>query len=322
VYNNLGLAHYQLAQRALASCDAAAATRFWLPTALDPETLARRTRTRGTASPCREDAAMRREARAAMRDLEHAAAQDPGYLPARLNLASALLLLGEPARALSVAEEALKLDADHEAALNGKALALYLYGEQAGIETAEFALRMLSERRERGAAAAITLYNQAAMLEERGRSAAAAEAWRGLVGAMPAGPYREAALRRGGVGPEARDEGVSRHLETPRAAVPLGRISSGAARALSGLRRRAFDLGAVQGALYGGRRLRALEIDRSLEILEEDLARPEPAAAAAAWGPPEREIEAANRRTLVYRGFACDVVGDAIVRRVHFAPAR
>ncbi len=100
--------------------------------------------------------------------------------------------------------------------------------------------------------------------------------------------------------------------------VPLGRISAQSSARLAALARRAADLGAVRAVLYRGQGLRVLEIDGSVEFVEEDLG----AAVAvslllARHGAPLAEVGGSGgTRTMLYRRLAFDVVGERAVRRV------
>src|SRR5262249_44155522 len=122
VFNDLALGHYQLAIRSLADCGVDAVLRFKLPTRLEPDTLAKRIPSRGD-SDCLRAPAFRRHVDEAIRYLDHATGMDPSDVPARINLASALILTAEYARALSAAEDALKIAPNDPGALNTKAVA-------------------------------------------------------------------------------------------------------------------------------------------------------------------------------------------------------
>jgi len=322
VFNNLGLSRYQLAQRALAECGLDGVVRFMLPTRLDPATLARRIPTRGQPA-CWDAQPFRRHIDEAVRDLTEAVGKDGAYLPGRINLASALLLAGENARALAVAEEALKLAPEYKQALQVKALALYLYGQQSRIETADFAIPLLAALRERDLRDAGVAYNLAVMLEERGRAAAAREAFGDFLALEQAGPFADAARRRLGTDgePGAALVAPSRSLATrgPDPPIPLGEIQKATSQRLAKLRKRAFEIGGFGGAIYEGEGLRLLQLDASIEIVEEEVGPGARVDALAAWGSALREVESMSVRTLVYARFACDVVDGQVVRRVYFS---
>lgn len=321
VFSNLGLSRYQLAARAaMTECGVDSVLRFMLPTRLDPETLARRTATRGRPT-CLESPGVRRYLEDAVRDLTEAGAKDPRYLPARINLASAFLLGGQNAQALAAAEEALVLAPNDPQALQAKALSLFLYGQQSHIETADFALALLSDLREHHPESAGVAYNLAVLLEERGRTAAAREASTAYLALEASGPFADAVRRRsGGVGPSAAPEAPALGGKSGRSSpVPLGEIQEGTARRLAALRTRPFEIGRFGGAIYDGSGLLLLQLDESIEIVEETVDPPATLAALGIEGVPLREIEGPPGRTLIYAAFACDVADQRVVRQVYFS---
>jgi tetratricopeptide (TPR) repeat protein len=109
VLSNLALAHLRLAAGRLADCDASLVNRYYLPTALDPVTLAAGRRLRGErvySSPCFENEAYQRHMKEAVRLLETAAARNSEYRPARLNLVAAYVLDEQEASASYAARQA------------------------------------------------------------------------------------------------------------------------------------------------------------------------------------------------------------------------
>jgi tetratricopeptide (TPR) repeat protein len=315
VFSAIGLSHLTLAQRTLASCDPAAARAVRLPTLVDPEPRGGRGALRGPADDCRRSAAFRRFSDEAVRHLEQATRLDPAYVAARVNLASALLLSGSAARALAEAESALRAEPASIEATNVKALALSAYGAESGVETGSFALDLLSAQRARSPADALTAFNLAALLDARGRSAAARDAWRAFLALEPEGPWAQEARRRLG-DPDAAPRGK---VEASVPPVPMGPVSAATEKRLLSLRRRAFDLGGVSAAIYDGESLRVVTLDDSVEVVEERLQPPLPAARLRArLGPPSREEPGPSGRLWVYAQLAFDVQGDAAVRRIHF----
>jgi len=159
VYNDLGLSHYQLAVQALSACSARQLP-FKLPITLDPRTTAQRldpsTAAEGDApvrdEPVRADPqgtiglvdeylksggvacwaneSSRAGLQEAIRFLEEAEKKDAAYLPARINLSSALILSGNYAKAISVTEEALKIDPTSRELLHNKAVAEHLFARK------------------------------------------------------------------------------------------------------------------------------------------------------------------------------------------------
>lgn len=314
VFGAIGLSHFELALRAFAACDPAGARRYRLPTVADPEPRGGRATLRGAGDECRESAAFRRWSHEAVRHLEHATQLDATYAPARVNLASALLLAGQPARALAAAESALESAPRSVEARIAKALALHLYGADSGIETAGFALDLLQALQREQPDDPTTAYNIAALLDARQRPAAARVAWEAFLGLEPAGPWAAAARQRLGLAPPARSPGPT--LAPP---VALGPVTRASEAQLRGLRRRAFDLGGVSAAVYEGGTLRIVTLDESVEIVEERLGRPVALEAMrAGLGSALREQRTPAGLLVVYSRLALDVREAHVVGRVFF----
>ena len=319
VYSNLGLAHYRLGQQALVDCGGhREVTRFMLPVRVDSRTLARRVRIRGLG-PCRSALRVRRAFEEAERVLRHAVEKDATYRPAALNLAATFIMRGEPSRGLGVIEDALKSAPNDPDALNVKAVALYLYGVYARIDTAGAALEILDGVRGRHPHDVASAYNLAAILQERRRGRSAREAWRRFLALEPRGLFAAAARRvlqvepveRKAVGgPEAREAGP----------LPLGSLSPATRRRLEPLTRSPFDLGGLRGAFYVGGSLRVLELHDALEIVEQELARPMSAARILErlGTPLFEDATEGGGRLLRYEGVAYDVRDGQAVRRVFF----
>jgi tetratricopeptide (TPR) repeat protein len=315
VFNNLGLAHYQIARRALIACDPEAALRLRLPVRLDPETRAPRT-PRGGGAPCAAAQVVATHAAEAVRLLQRATELDPAYATGAVNLAAALVLAERPAQALAAAESALSTDPGNVDALNARAVALHLYGSATGVDTLEPVLGILRELRRAYPRDPASAYNLAAVLGARGRTAAARDAWDAFLQIEPAGVWADLVRRQTGQPPRPPLPLPSVVPEAPP--VPLGRISAQSSARLAALARRTVDLGAVSAVLYRGQGLRVLELDGSVEFVEEELG--EPAAVSvvlARRGAPQAEIAGSGgTRTMLYRRLAFDVAGDRVVRRV------
>jgi predicted Zn-dependent protease len=171
VYNNLGLSHYQLAMKTLAECNELRPY-FALPMVLDPETTAQKLREtlagertaylqnesyqnnrslpmvldpETTAQKLRETLASERAAcfqnesyqtnlQEAIRSFEEAEKKDTAYLPARINLSTALIMSRDYAKAISVADETLKVNPASPEALNNKTVAENLFGKKNNAE--------------------------------------------------------------------------------------------------------------------------------------------------------------------------------------------
>ncbi len=168
VYNDLGLSHYQLAIKTLAECNELLPGYFTLPIVLDPETTAQKLRNTSaseraaylqnesdqtnrafpmaldsetTAQKLRNALASERAAcfqnesyqtnlQGAIRYFEEAEKKETTYLPARINLSTTLIMSGDYAKSISVANEILKINPNNTEALHNKAVAENLYGKK------------------------------------------------------------------------------------------------------------------------------------------------------------------------------------------------
>lgn len=127
VLSNLGFCYLQLARQAM---DPARANFYWMPLVLDGETrVGAYTRRTGSFLKSLRQAAKGGEAEGflqqALRYLNHAVEADAGYLPARLNLITALLYLGRPHAARDILAETKMLDPENPTIHGLEALALY-----------------------------------------------------------------------------------------------------------------------------------------------------------------------------------------------------
>jgi tetratricopeptide (TPR) repeat protein len=319
VFSNLGLAHFQLALRALAGCDEDAVTRFRLPLMVDPETLARKLRMRNRADreKCSSHPAVALAMKEAVRHTEKATQIDPTYLPARLNLASMLLVADAPSRGLGIAEGLVK-DTNLGDALVLKAVALYAYGTYAHIDLVEPALHGLETASLREPNNPLALFNRARVLQERGRIAAARPLWQRYLSQEGEGLHAEAARRilTSGQGPPtARPlKNQTMTFRRPAAPLPLGRVRAEQGT-LEGFVRRPFNLGGIHGAFYHRGNIHALEIGDSIELVMEDLAGERQVPRASL---PMRRIRTPRGEVDVWSGYAADIVDGYERTRIYF----
>ena len=106
VFNNIGLARYALAVRHLAEYDRNRAFQYRLSTILDTRTEADKLRGDNTQQQFKENI------REAIREFKAASEKDPSYLPARVNLSSALILAEKYSEAMAASDEALTISKD------------------------------------------------------------------------------------------------------------------------------------------------------------------------------------------------------------------
>ncbi len=323
VFNNLGFCHYALARQAPAFQNHPDSTRFMLPTQLDPVTPARRYELRRQEGPdYLRDPAFRNRIEQAIRCLREAADRDPLYAPARLNLAAALILDRQYAQALAAAEEADKLNPAAASAGVARAVALYLLGESSGLSTSGAAIDQLKEIIGRRPGESAAVYNLSTILAERGRAASAHEARQAFLQIEPAGPYADEVRRVLGL-PPPKPAAAARDLQLKAFhadRLSVGEVTDELEKRLKPLRKTPFDVGDFAGSVYRGDRLRVLELDYFLELVEDSaVAVTDPQAWTDRFGPPDRLIHTGGGELAVYRTFALEVADNRVRTVVRFA---
>jgi tetratricopeptide (TPR) repeat protein len=329
---NLGLAYYGRALGRLRDCGLRDGLRFRLATLVDPETLATRVRLRGDGS-ARCVASARDDLALAEQRLRDASEADPRHLPARLNLAVVLLAAGKGLEAYRVAAGTSDPPAGVHASLPDvrlatvAAVALHMAGRELPLDTTDAALEALREidgrlgPRDLEQRAAIA-FNRGRINQERGRNAAAREAWEALLALEPQGVWADEArlaLLAAGVNPLVPDPGTVASL--PRATL-ASRFSVSLQQRLARAKRRPFTLGDLKGCFVSGEDVAAMEIGGVLEIVEEGLRPPvDMAAVEREIGRPRIVVDAlGGQQTRVYRDVAYDVVPAGGIIRVLFEP--
>jgi tetratricopeptide (TPR) repeat protein len=315
VLSNLGVGYARQALLTLGHCDGALISRLRMPMLLDPHTLADRTIRRGSSSPCYEDEDTRRQMRQALVALEAAASRDPLHRPSQLNLAAAQLLFDQPARAYSQAKDTLGRFPDDLDVQAAHAVALYNFGPGSGLETADQALKLLDAVLAKDPGHTVALYNSAAILNERGRAAAAQDAWRRFLQAESTGPWAETARAWLGLPEPARrpgsplPEALVTDVAFGKAPLPASVLTAG--------KKSDFSIGELLVETVQGKRTRVLRLGGSTELIETVV----PALSADAkrsLGDPI-EIQPLAQGTLtIYPDFALEE-GDETVF-IRFAP--
>jgi tetratricopeptide (TPR) repeat protein len=189
VLNNLGYCYIQLARQEM---EAERAYFYWMPLLLDGETRAQALVRRGGPSlkTLKQAATGKTEGflKEAVDYLQQAAAADPGYVPARLNLAVAYLYLGKPHQARALLSEAREL-APEDISLQGlEALALYEQSE-VGLDLWPTAVARLEKLVASPEAPPALRFNLARLLSVRPRPTEARGYWNRLAetaGELPA----------------------------------------------------------------------------------------------------------------------------------------
>ena len=258
VLNNLGVVAYQQAMGQLAACNPVLPLSMMTSLLVDTET--RGAGTRQGLHNCLKEEAVQRGFQDAARYFEEASQRDPDYVPAWSNLASVRLWKGDASGAMSAADEALKRDATLPEALNLKALALYRFGVQTGIDTADRALKVLEILQRRYPDYAPASYNRAVLLTERQRSAAAQEAWQqALEQPLPVAYAQHVREQLGR--PAAAPAPVRAQVPAP---IALGSSSSESGTVTQRLR-----LGSFRASVSVQEDLRILRLGRSVELIQQ-----------------------------------------------------
>lgn len=316
VFNNLGLSHYQLAMRFLSSCDRELPLRFKLSTILDTETRAGKIRGKGR-SDCLKNRIFLQHINNAIGYLNLSLNKDPTYLPARINLSSALIMAGKYSNAISMADEALEIEPGNPEALSNKAVALYLFGLANNIDTADNAINILKEASGSNPDFGNSVYNVAAIQSERGRKASAHETWKAFLSIETRGFYADVAERNLGI--ENKETAITPGASKQKPPIKLGEIKGESANALNEMESREFVIGKFTGKIYEGNNIRALAIDNVVEVVERQL---DEAVDVEEFkkkhGEPERVRNENFRKTLIYSNFAVGVNYGKIKKVIYF----
>lgn len=305
VFNNIGIGHYHLAMNRLAACDAALASRFYLPLRLDENTLADPPGPDRSGGDCQKDPVFIRHIRAAQRFFAQAVEKDPFYIPGRINLASTLIMAGRYARAVDLADEVLADEVLADEALAHmpghaeagllKAVGLYLLGRDIGADTTDPAIKILKEILTQRPDWAPARYNLARIQAEAGQTVA--------------GESRLHYPHRSSAAPP---------MQSP---IPLGDLTTQTKNRLAGLKKREFTLGGIDGAFYTGDGIDALELDYSLDmVVMEPVQLMEGPELKTQCGRPRRVVENQGSRTWVYDSFAVDIRSGRVRKWLFYQP--
>ncbi len=331
VFNNLGLSWYQIALESLSQCDTSLAFRYKLPALLDTETLAAVTRgkgsivtrDKGSTEACLENNNYRNQIGEAVKFLELARAKDPRYVPARINLASALLMAGVSTSAKAVVDEALKLAPDSSDAALLQAVALYRMAKDNGLDATDKALTQLTALATGAAPRPDAMYNMAAIEQERGRTAAMQSHLETFLKLEKAGPYAANAARLLGTpAPAAVPAGKRSSLKST---IPTGDVQAATEKILQAMTKREVVVGAERATIYRGKGSFALTRDDGgqelVELVEAEQSKPQGVDAfRKANGSPRRILTTPAGQTLIYNGFSTDVVNGQVRTLIFFAP--
>jgi len=318
VFSNLGLSNYQIAIKALSFCDADLPYRFKLSTFIDPETYAVKLRGFGE-SDCFKDKVFLRYIKRALEYLKLAVDKDHTYLPARINMSSALIMAGEYSRAISVTEEVLRIDRENAEALNNNAVALYLYGLSNNIEGAsDNAIEIMRKVVGLNHNFGNPVYNIATICSERGRDASASDTWKAFLKIESTGDFANAARRNLGI--ELKETDVTSSLSSPEPPFRPGEeIKGELEKMLEKMKVRKFSIGGSTIEIYEENDLRILARDFIVEVIEEVYdkgVRTE--EFKTEYGKPLRVVNKYGGAVLIYDDFAVDVIDGKVRKVIYF----
>lgn len=322
VFNNLGLCWYQRALEHLAQSDPSNAFRYKLPVMLDTETLA--SATRGLKGDRGErDEEFMQNIGEAVKYLELARGKDGRYLPARLNLASALLLAGDPVGAMAAAEDVLRLNPGNPKGIMLRAVALYEFGMGNGLDTSAKALELLAPLATGASPRSDALYNIASIEHERPGNSAYLGHLEAFLKLEKSGPYAAQAARlMGKPVPAAVAFGKRPNLKPP---IPTGDVQENTAKTLQGMTKREMVIGAEHATVYRGTGAFAItRDDEGQELVEmvetEQIKLSGLDSFRKSYGEPRRIIPNPTGETLIYKDFSADVVNGQMRTLIFFAP--
>ena len=318
VFSNLGLSYYQIAIKALSFCDADLPYRFKLSTFIDPETYAVKLRGFGE-SDCFKDKVFLRYIKRALEYLKLAVDKDHTYLPARINMSSALIMAGEYSRAISVTEEVLRIDRENAEALNNNAVALYLYGLSNNIEGAsDNAIEIMRKVVGLNHNFGNPVYNIATIYSEEGKDASASDTWKAFLKIESTGDFANVARRNLGI--ELKENDVAASLTGPEPPFKPGEeIKGELEKMLEKMKVREFSIGGSTIEIYEKNDLRILARDFIVEVIEEVYdkgVRTE--EFKTEYGKPLRVMNKYGGAILIYDDFAVDVIDEKVRKVIYF----
>jgi tetratricopeptide (TPR) repeat protein len=186
VFNNMGACHLSLALKRMSVLDKDIFYRFRLATAIDFTTTARDvSQPLRSGSDLLEDFSFSFRVNEAKRCFETAVRKDPTNGTSHCNLAAMYILKKEYARAMAECDDVLKTDSKNIDALNNKAIAFYLFGEQTETDTFQRAYQYLEEAFSLHPNNHIILYNLASMAGKRLQTAGAKQYWEKYLAVSP-----------------------------------------------------------------------------------------------------------------------------------------
>lgn len=321
VFNNIGLTCYQLAVKELAECDPKEAYRFKLSTIVDTYTLAASLDTNLGIRRQERGQCKKSRFKEAIRYFRSAREKDRFYVPARVNLSSALIMTGRYSEAMAVLDEASDIRADDPKVLNNRAVAMYMLGPSVKTEMFHQASEVLKDVIKKHQEFSDAYYNLARLQEERGRHAARQKTWKEFLQTESAGVYAEIA---GKITKRKKETGgIQKNYPRPFsefAPVKLGELNKNMKKQLAGFTKHSRNLGEYYADYYSAGNALVLALDKIVELTEFSVDEKNRfSEIKEMFGTPYRTFNnPSNTKTLVYGNFALDLQDDTIIKVIHF----
>lgn len=331
VFNNIGICNLKLALRLIKQKYSDDYYRFKPSTTIDYTSTARKMTPRFPGGYLRNkqivtylDTAVAYLKRATERDILDNAS--------RHNLSATLILKQEYAWALSICNNILRTDPKDIDALNNKAIALYYYGEEENVKTAQHAIQLLEEAHRLEPGNSEVLFNLSTFKEKRMRLAGARLYWEKflLLDNAPTDDFYVFAFQK------LRGKEPPIPKQSNRLPEPMNGIKPGAQFTdISDKWRkqdvREFKLGVGESdnreswvlilKVVVENRIRVIALDNTVEIVEKELVEPEPLSKFLKnHGPPQRVVKHTGGNFYVYldRGFSTKEIKGKVCSYIWF----
>lgn len=257
----------------------------------------------------------------AIRYFRRACRADRFYIPARVNLSSALILTGKYAEAMAVLNEVSEIGADDPKVLNNRAVAMFMLGPSIRVDMFHQASDVLKKMTEKNPEFPDAFYNLARLQYERGRVIAARErTWKKFLQLEPAGVYARIARESTG---GKHDSVVIPKDSRPfgeLARVRLGDLDRDTKQKLSGFTKHSRNLGEYYADYYSEGNSLVLALDKMVELTEFPVrGKAYLSEIKKDYNPPHQIFShRCGTKTLVYDNFALDIQGDRIMKVIYF----
>ena len=317
VFNNIGLIYFQKAFNSIAIRNPEKAYRFKLATVVDTETRAK-IRTRGLESSDDNN----RTIESAIESFEAARLRDLHYIPARVNLASALILNGDYSRAIAVSKEAINLKQDDRNALHNFAIALYLFGRKENIGTTEKAVEVLNSIIEEDLTYPYNtnaLYNLGTIFSEQGKESKAEIVWRKYLKTGPVEGYADRIINK--IGERTAKASNEKYRSTYQIPPPIkiGYANRETKKKLNDFSKISVELASTEATYYAKGAVKVLVMRGFVKHVEIPVTKTTILSdVLLRYGKPNRIIPATSGlQTFVYEKFALDIRDDKVLKVIY-----